>query len=97
NQRAEKLVEDIDEATPATTLVATEGYLAMDSSTSSLATIYDGAPDTSTNFAIRYTGILFAPQNADHLVVDVAADDVGVVSLNGNVVASADSEYASDF
>jgi hypothetical protein len=51
--------------------------------------------DVSENFALRFTGALVPPPGAAQVIVDVGADDVGVVFFDGEPVASADEEFAT--
>ncbi len=100
NQRAEALVDDLDALSPAAMFSAARGYLSVEASAAPVDTLWPAqgdVPDVASGFAVRFRGSLVPPTGADHVVVDVAADDVGVVFLDGAAVASADGEYATDF
>jgi hypothetical protein len=99
NQRAESVVGDIAGAVPAASFAVTSGYLAVDSTSAPLASLpsHAEAPPLREGFAVRYRGVLLAPAAATHVIVEVGADDVGVVFLDGAAVASADEEFATDF
>lgn len=110
NQRAETVVDfvrapDGESALASfTTTAVVLDVPATSGSLTGLATV-DGddpaldwsAADVSEMFAVRYHGSLVAPAAATHVIVEIEADDIGVVFLGGTAVASADQEYASDF
>ncbi|MBI1947612.1 MAG: PKD domain-containing protein [Deltaproteobacteria bacterium] len=97
NQRAERVLEELDEATPAASSSRPAGWLTHAPSAAVLDELVPGAPAAPGGFVVRYTGFLEPPPNADAVVIEIEADDLGVVLLGGEVVASADEEYASDF
>jgi PKD repeat protein len=97
NPEADKICASLDTATPVATFATAKGYLAVDSTTNAIDTLYPDAPALSTDFAIRYTGALIVPHGADTVSVDTSADDIAVVFLNGTPVASSNSDYATDF
>lgn len=97
NQRAERVVDAVAEATPVQSRVVTAGFLASATEGDALAVLFPDAPDVAGGFAVRFIGFLDPPAGADAVRVEVGADDIGVVQLGGNPVASADEEYARDF
>lgn len=102
NQRAERVVSALAEASPAFTNTVFAGFLEQAPSDDVLAALFPAelfpaAPDASGGFVLRFSGYLDAPAGADALRVEIGADDVGVVLLDGTPVASADEEFARDF
>lgn len=97
NQRAERVLEELDGATPAASAPRPEGWLVHAPGAVTLEELVPGAPASPAGFVVRYTGFLEPPPEADAVVIEIEADDLGVVLLGGEVVASADEEYASDF
>jgi hypothetical protein len=92
NQHAEDVVESL------TTSIATATTANVDLDVASSTQPWSVDDVTlSELFALRYSGVLVAPDGATHVVVEVTADDVGVVFLDGIAVASADEEFATDF
>lgn len=97
NQRAERVLEALGDATPAASAPRTSGFLTRAAGPVALHDLVPGAPDASGGFVVRYAGVLVPPPDVDGVVVELAADDLGVVLLDGVVVASADEEFARDF
>lgn len=100
NQHAEDVVTALDEneSTPIAQFTIGNVDLDVGSAVAPLSSsLPDHGVDVSALFALRYTGVLVAPEGSSHVIVEVTADDVGVVFLDDVAVASADDEYASDF
>ncbi|MCC7073171.1 MAG: PKD domain-containing protein [Deltaproteobacteria bacterium] len=97
NQRAERVLEALGDATPVASAARTDSFLARAPGIVALDDLVPGAPAATGGFVVRYSGFLVPPQDVDALIVEIEADDVGVVLLDGAVVASADEEYARDF
>lgn len=96
-QKAEDVVDAIDAATPLASADVTDGWSARDTEDAPLSSWLAGAPDRSDLFALRFTGTLTPPAGAAALEVEVGADDLCVVLVDGVAVASADEEFARDF
>lgn len=107
-QRAEDVVEAVATAAASATWTIAAVDLEVPSATAPLSQRaelgelgepggLEGAGDVSELFALRYSGVLVAPAGATHVIVETAADDIGVVFIDGVAVASADEEYAEDF
>lgn len=98
-QRAEAVFDAVASASPAFTARVGEGFLHMATSVAPASALPGlvGAPATASLFAVRYTGTLVPPAGADSVQVSVGGDDLAVVFLGGDAVASADQEYARDF
>lgn len=92
NQHAEDVVEALTSSIASDTVADVN----LDVATSTAPWSVDDVT-RSELFGLRYTGVLVAPEGATHVVVEVTADDVGVVFLDGVAVASADEEFATDF
>ncbi len=97
NQRAERVLEALDDATPAASAPLPSGWLTHAPGPAALDELVPGAPATDGGFVVRYAGVLEPPPGADAVIIEIEADDLGVVLLDGAVVASADEEYARDF
>lgn len=97
NQRAERVVEAITDATPLATRELSIGYLSARAGEDVLGALFPDAPALGGGFVLRFTGFLSPPAAADAVRVEIGADDIGVVLLSGVPVASADEEFARDF
>lgn len=98
-QIAEDVEDEVRSGLPVWSGVVTTGFLAAETAAGAAEGIpgLAGAPATPSHWAVLYRGLLVVPEGADAVVVSTTADDVGVVFLNGQPVASADEEYALDF
>ncbi|MCC7111328.1 MAG: PKD domain-containing protein [Deltaproteobacteria bacterium] len=97
NQRAERVVEAITDATPLATRELSIGYLSASAGEDVLGALFPEAPALGGGFVLRFAGFLSPPAAADAVRVEIGADDIGVVLLSGVPVASADEEFARDF
>jgi hypothetical protein len=97
NQRAETVVQSLATAPLLASFTVAAVDFDVPSSSLPLVSLADHEGDVSELFALRYRGVLIAPPGADHVVIEITADDVGVVFIDAVAVASADREYAADF
>jgi hypothetical protein len=99
NQMAERIVDAVLDGAPLQTITLPMALLAgvSEDGTPHGLGLVDGMPVLEQNWALRIRGRLRAPPGFPMLSVAIAADDVGVVLVEGAPLASADAEFATNF